>query len=114
MKKADLAVAEAIFGALGRTVILDEKHMNAVTGLSGSGPAFMYIIIEALAEGGVKVGLPRDVATLLAAQTMMGVGRDGSRDRRASVAPQGRRHDARRAARSTGFWSSRRAASGSR
>jgi pyrroline-5-carboxylate reductase len=74
VKKADLEVAEAIFGALGRTVILDEKHLNAVTGLSGSGPAFMYIIIEALAEGGVKVGLPRDVATLLAAQTMMGSG----------------------------------------
>ena len=55
-------------------MILDEKHMNAVTGLSGSGPAFMYIMVEALAEGGVKVGLPRDVATLLAAQTMMGAG----------------------------------------
>jgi pyrroline-5-carboxylate reductase len=74
VKKADLDIAEAIFGALGRTVVLDEKHMNAVTGLSGSGPAFMYIIVEALAEGGVKVGLPRDVATLLAAQTMMGAG----------------------------------------
>lgn len=74
VKKTDLAMAETIFGALGRTVVLDEKHMNAVTGLSGSGPAFMYIVIEALAEGGVKVGLPRDVATLLAAQTMMGAG----------------------------------------
>ena len=74
VKKADLDVAEKIFGALGRTVVLDEKHMNAVTGLSGSGPAFMYIVVEALAEGGVKVGLPRNVATLLAAQTMMGAG----------------------------------------
>ena len=74
VKKADLAIAEQIFGALGRTVVLDEKHMNAVTGLSGSGPAFMYVMIEALAEGGVKVGLPRDIATLLAAQTMMGSG----------------------------------------
>jgi pyrroline-5-carboxylate reductase len=72
--RADLALAESIFGALGRTVVLDEKHLDAVTGLSGSGPAFMYIVIEALAEGGVKVGLPRDVATLLAAQTMMGAG----------------------------------------
>jgi pyrroline-5-carboxylate reductase len=73
-RKRDLELAEKIFGALGRTVIVDEKHMNAVTGLSGSGPAFMYIMIEALAEGGVKVGLPRDVATLLAAQTMRGSG----------------------------------------
>jgi pyrroline-5-carboxylate reductase len=74
VKKAHLDVAESIFGALGRTVVLDEKHMDAVTGLSGSGPAFMYVVVEALAEGGVKVGLPRDVATLLAAQTMMGAG----------------------------------------
>jgi pyrroline-5-carboxylate reductase len=74
VEKKHLAVAESIFGPLGRTVVLDEKHMNAVTGLSGSGPAFMYVIVEALAEGGVKVGLPRDVATLLAAQTMMGAG----------------------------------------
>jgi pyrroline-5-carboxylate reductase len=74
VKKPHLDLAEAVFGALGRTVVLDEKHLNAVTGLSGSGPAFMYIIVEALAEGGVKVGLPRDVATLLAAQTMMGSG----------------------------------------
>jgi pyrroline-5-carboxylate reductase len=74
VKKSDLAIAEQILGALGRTVVLDEKHMNAVTGLSGSGPAFMYVMVEALAEGGVKVGLPRDVATLLAAQTMMGAG----------------------------------------
>jgi pyrroline-5-carboxylate reductase len=72
--KKHLALAESILGPLGRTVVIDEKHMNAVTGLSGSGPAFMYIIVEALAEGGVKVGLPRDVATLLAAQTMMGAG----------------------------------------
>jgi pyrroline-5-carboxylate reductase len=74
VRKSDLDVAQSIFGPLGRTVVLDEKHLNAVTGLSGSGPAFMYIIVEALAEGGVKVGLPRDVATLLAAQTMMGSG----------------------------------------
>lgn len=65
----------AIFDLLGRTVVLDEKHLDAVTGLSGSGPAFMYMMIEALTEGGLKVGLPRDVATLLAAQTMMGAGR---------------------------------------
>jgi pyrroline-5-carboxylate reductase len=68
----DLEVARAMFDAVGRTIVLDEKHMDAVTGLSASGPAFAYIILESLAEAGVKVGLPRDVATLLAAQTMKG------------------------------------------
>ncbi len=67
-----IAVAQKIFQTVGRTVIVDEKHMDAVTGLSGSGPAFIYIIIEALAEAGVNVGLPRDVATMLAAQTTFG------------------------------------------
>jgi pyrroline-5-carboxylate reductase len=67
-----LALAEQIFATVGRTVIVDEKHMDAVTGLSGSGPAFLYIVIEALAEAGVNVGLPRDIATLLAAQTTYG------------------------------------------
>ncbi len=67
-----LDLATRMFATVGRTVVLDEKHMDAVTGLSGSGPAFLYIIIEALAEAGVNVGLPRDVATLLAAQTTLG------------------------------------------
>jgi len=67
-----LEVARTMFDAVGRTIVLDEKHMDAVTGLSASGPAFAYIILESLAEAGVKVGLPRDVATLLAAQTMKG------------------------------------------
>jgi pyrroline-5-carboxylate reductase len=67
-----LDVVRAMFDAVGRTIVLDEKHMDAVTGLSASGPAFAYIILESLAEAGVKVGLPRDVATLLAAQTMKG------------------------------------------
>jgi pyrroline-5-carboxylate reductase len=67
-----LEIARSMFDAVGRTIVLDEKHMDAVTGLSASGPAFAYIILESLAEGGVKVGLPRDVATLLAAQTMKG------------------------------------------
>jgi pyrroline-5-carboxylate reductase len=67
-----MELAERIFETVGRTVIVDEKHMDAVTGLSGSGPAYIYIIIEALAEAGVKVGLPRDVATQLAAQTAFG------------------------------------------
>ncbi|MDP9038697.1 MAG: pyrroline-5-carboxylate reductase [Acidobacteriota bacterium] len=70
-----MAVAQRIFSTVGRTVVVDEKHMDAVTGLSGSGPAFMYIVIEALAEAGVNVGLPRDVATLLAAQTVYGSAR---------------------------------------
>ncbi|HXM96001.1 MAG TPA: pyrroline-5-carboxylate reductase [Candidatus Dormibacteraeota bacterium] len=65
-------VARSMFDAVGRTVVVDEKNMDAVTGLSASGPAFAYIILESLAEAGVKVGLPRDVATLLAAQTMKG------------------------------------------
>src|SRR4029079_3715994 len=67
-----LDVARTMFDAVGRTIVLDEKHMDAVTGLSASGPAFGYIILESLAEAGVKVGLPRDVATLLAAQMMKG------------------------------------------
>jgi pyrroline-5-carboxylate reductase len=67
--------AAAIFRALGRAVVVDERHMDAVTGLSASGPAFMYIVLESLAEGGVKVGLPRELATELAAQTMLGSAR---------------------------------------
>lgn len=66
--------ALALFRPVGRIVRLDEKHMDAVTALSASGPAFIYIVIESLAEGGVKVGLPRDVATELAAQTVLGSG----------------------------------------
>ena len=68
----DVEIAQTMFDAVGRTVVVDEKNMDAVTGLSASGPAFAYIILESLAEAGVKVGLPRDVATLLAAQTMKG------------------------------------------
>jgi pyrroline-5-carboxylate reductase len=62
----------ALFSTVGKTVVVDEKHMDAVTGLSASGPAYIYIILESLAEAGVKVGLPRDIATLLAAQTTLG------------------------------------------
>jgi pyrroline-5-carboxylate reductase len=67
-----MELAQRLFETVGRTVLVDEKHMDAVTGLSGSGPAYLYIIIEALAEAGVKVGLPRDIATQLAAQTAYG------------------------------------------
>ncbi|MFY9740576.1 MAG: pyrroline-5-carboxylate reductase [Candidatus Sulfotelmatobacter sp.] len=68
-------LATAMFNVVGRTVVVDEKHMDGVTGLSASGPAYIYIILESLAEAGVKVGLPRDVATLLAAQTTLGAAR---------------------------------------
>jgi pyrroline-5-carboxylate reductase len=71
-EQSHLALAKSLFDAVGRTVVLDEKHMDAVTGLSASGPAFIYVVLESLAEAGVKVGLPRDVATLLAAQTTLG------------------------------------------
>jgi pyrroline-5-carboxylate reductase len=64
--------ATSIFRSVGRALVLGEEHMDAVTGLSGSGLAYVYIIIEALADGGVKLGLPRDVATELAAQTVSG------------------------------------------
>lgn len=65
-------IAEEIFSAVGRTAFLEEKLMDAVTGLSGSGPAYIYVVLEALSEAGVKLGIPRDISTLLAAQTMLG------------------------------------------
>jgi pyrroline-5-carboxylate reductase len=69
---ADLELTRALFDATGRSVILDESLIDAVTGLSGSGPAYVMLMIEALADGGVKVGLHRDTALLLAAQTVFG------------------------------------------
>jgi pyrroline-5-carboxylate reductase len=68
----DLELAKALFGAVGRVVALDEGLMNAVTGLSGSGPAYVMLVIEALSDGGVKVGLGREAALLLATQTVLG------------------------------------------
>lgn len=70
-----VALARQIFEAVGRCRVLDEKHLDAVTGLSGSGPAFACVILEALADGGVRMGLPRDVAVELAAQTLKGAAR---------------------------------------
>lgn len=67
-----LALACEIFQAVGKTAVLDESLMDGVTGLSGSGPAYLYMVIESLAEAGVKVGIPREVSTTLAAQTMLG------------------------------------------
>ncbi len=75
VKPEQMELAVRIFETVGRAVVVDEKHMDAVTGLSASGPAYIYIVIEALAEAGVKVGLPRDTATQLAAQTVYGAGK---------------------------------------
>ncbi|HTX73944.1 MAG TPA: pyrroline-5-carboxylate reductase [Rectinemataceae bacterium] len=75
VRPEQLEWATALFRALGRAMVLEEQHMDAVTGLSGSGPAFVYIIIESFADGGVKLGLPREVATELAAQTVLGAAR---------------------------------------
>ena len=72
VRDEQMDLARRIFETVGRAVVVDEKHMDAVTGLSASGPAYVYIILEALAEAGVKVGLPRDIATQLAAQTAFG------------------------------------------
>ena len=68
----DTALAQEIFRSMGRTVVVDEKHMDAITGLSASGPAYVYTIIESLAEGGVKMGLPRELSTELVSQTLLG------------------------------------------
>jgi pyrroline-5-carboxylate reductase len=73
--KADAALVREMLSAVGICEEVDEKLMDAVTGLSGSGPAYIYTVIEAMSDGGVKMGLPREVATRLAAQTVLGAAR---------------------------------------
>jgi pyrroline-5-carboxylate reductase len=72
VSKADLKLANEIFEAIGKTVVVPEGHIDAVTGLSGSGPAYIFMIIEALSDAGVKMGLSRQVADVLTIQTMIG------------------------------------------
>jgi pyrroline-5-carboxylate reductase len=69
---ADIARIERLLNSVGRAFALPEKLLDAVTGLSASGPAFVFVVIEALSDGGVRMGLPRDVANVLAAQTVLG------------------------------------------
>jgi pyrroline-5-carboxylate reductase len=72
---ADSKITSLILNSAGVSFLVDEKLMDAVTGLSGSGPAYVYMVIEALSDGGVRMGLPRNIATVLAAQTVLGAAR---------------------------------------
>jgi len=70
--KKHAELAELIFKSIGLTVFVDENLMDGVTALSASGPAYFYVVVESLAEAGVKLGVPREISTLLVAQTMLG------------------------------------------
>lgn len=93
--EADLGWAEDVLGAVGIVVRVPEPLLDAVTGLSGSGPAYLFLVAEALIDAGVLVGLPRDVATTLTVQTLLGAGRllaegsDGPEALRAAVTSPG-------------------------
>jgi len=71
-KKEELEMVTNTLSLLGKVIRLDEKYLNLATGLVGSGPAYIYLIIEALADAGVRLGLPKDISTVLAAQTTLG------------------------------------------
>lgn len=75
VSEAQRAFARGIFESVGRCLELEDKHMDAVTSLNGSGPAFAYVMLEALADGGVMMGLPRGVALEIAAQVLQGSAR---------------------------------------
>ncbi len=72
LSDSELDFVKNMFNAVGLAFELDEKYLDAVTGLSGSGPAYVFLIIKSLAEGGVKMGLPHDISLKLAAQTVLG------------------------------------------
>jgi len=72
LNEREIRLVEEIFQTFGRCIKIEEEHMNAITGLSGSGPAYVSVFLESLMYGGLRVGLPRDVALLAAAQTLLG------------------------------------------
>src|SRR4030095_5261690 len=72
LEDGDLETAQDIFGAVGKVVVLEEELMDAATGVSGSAPAYVAVVIESLADGGVKMGLDRQTAMILATQTVLG------------------------------------------
>jgi pyrroline-5-carboxylate reductase len=75
VQEQDVVSVRRIFESVGKVVPVEERLMDAVTGLSGSGPAYVFLAIEALTDGGVKMGVPRDIAAVLAAQTVLGAAR---------------------------------------
>ncbi|NPA47111.1 MAG: pyrroline-5-carboxylate reductase [Thermococci archaeon] len=72
LSEEDVKIVEGLFSAFGRCLRVEEEHMDAITGLSGSGPAYVSVFLESMIYGGLKVGLPRDMARIAAAQTLLG------------------------------------------